>query len=144
MEGDSRRNRLGKSGAEEPIVSNGSSFSRFDPPRSTRRSQRRFNPFGKDALFSVADSEVSQRMSGAQVAEAMGAGRQALFADRRRSIGVARVECSACKRTTRISWPELILARFPVSLWIPFRSYDHLMRCPSCGKLTWSRVSLFG
>jgi hypothetical protein len=117
---------------------------RISEPRPRRRPRRPFNPSGKDALFSVADTGVGRRMSGAKVADGMEAGRDALFDGRRKSIGIAGVECSSCGRISRVTWLELLRARIPISLWIPFRSYDHFMRCPSCGQLTWTRVSLFG
>ncbi len=116
---------------------------RVGTSRSHRRGVRRSEVAGKHALFSVADADSAKRMSGADVAAGMGAGKQALFSRRKSPFGTAKVECSSCGRSTRVTLPELVAARFPLSLWLPFRSYDHLMRCPACGKLAWCRMSLF-
>lgn len=121
-----------------------SPFPRIPEPRPRRPKRRSFNPSGKEALFSVADSGAGRRISGEAVADAMGSGRAALFGPGRKEIGMARVDCSSCGRSARISWLQLALARFPLSVWIPFKRYDHFMRCPSCARMTWSSVSFFG
>ncbi len=124
-------------------LAGGDGIDRVGTSRPPRRGVRRSKVAGKHALFSVADADSTRRMSGADVAAGMGAGKQALFSTRNAPFGTAKIECSTCGRTTRVNLLELLAARLPLSLWLPFRSYDHLMRCPACGKLAWCRMSLF-
>ncbi|MER3396014.1 MAG: hypothetical protein C4318_00900 [Acidimicrobiia bacterium] len=143
MEADKSKRSGREVAAETSPTADTGSFPRIPEWRARRSKRRPFNPSGKEALFSVADAGAARRISGAAVADAIEAGRGALFCLDRRRIGTVLVECSSCGRSSRISWLELVLARLPVSFWVPFRSYDHFMRCPSCSKMTWLSVSFF-
>jgi hypothetical protein len=54
-------------------------------------------------------------------------------------VGHAVVECRTCREHTTISVAALAVKLIP-SIWLPTRPWPHLMRCPSCNRLSWCRV----
>ncbi|HYU58994.1 MAG TPA: hypothetical protein VEO00_13245 [Actinomycetota bacterium] len=59
-----------------------------------------------------------------------------------RPFGTFLVDCSACRRETAVRPADLLRAALPVSLHLPVvRRYPSYMRCPSCGRRAWLRVS---
>lgn len=112
--------------------------------RADRRRSRR--SLGKEALFSVADAGAGRRIKPHDEARGMGGGKSGLFP--LPPTGIAslfrvRVECEDCGASESLSLPRFAIQRFPVALWVPFKSYGHLMRCPACSRITWLKVSLF-
>ena len=56
--------------------------------------------------------------------------------------GTVVVECSSCKRETPLTPVQFVRAAFPMSLHLPLlRRFSSYMRCPSCGRWTWLRVT---
>jgi hypothetical protein len=71
-------------------------------------------------------------------------GKMALFSTERpaSTYGTLLVECSACHRETPMTVSQLVRSAFPFSLHLPLvKRYHSLMRCPSCGRRAWVRVS---
>lgn len=54
--------------------------------------------------------------------------------------GRAVVECSRCRAVTRIETGEAIKRILGLSMWIPGRSYNRRLRCPSCHRRSWVRI----
>ena len=85
---------------------------------------------GRDVLFGAPVIEEDRPKSN---------GRSPLFSAPPRRRGTVVVECEDCQGRTPVPAPELVV-RLMFSFWLPLRSFSRLMRCPSCGSLTWCRV----
>lgn len=112
--------------------------------RTDRRRSRR--SVGKEVLFSVADAGVGRRIDPHDEARGIGGGKSGLFP--LPPTGIAslfrvRVECEDCGTSQSLSLARFAIQRLPVALWVPFKSYGHLMRCPGCSRITWLKVTLF-
>ena len=60
----------------------------------------------------------------------------------RRPLGTFVVECSTCKRETPVSGVGLVRAALPFSIHLPLvRRFSSYMRCPTCGRRTWLRIT---
>jgi hypothetical protein len=93
------------------------------------------DPQGKRALFSGAAQDRSDD-------EAHGSdGKRALFSAAQRPAGTVLVHCSACDARTQLSLAGFVVQHFPAWMWVPWKRYPHLMRCPSCGRLAWHAAS---
>jgi hypothetical protein len=56
--------------------------------------------------------------------------------------GTIVLECSACKRETPFTPVQFVRAAFPASLHLPLLGrLSSYMRCPSCGRWAWHRVT---
>jgi len=67
-------------------------------------------------------------------------GRRALYSVGRPRVGTVMVECSSCKARSRRSLVDVGLRLAKLSVWIPGRSHNRWMDCPSCEERTWCRV----
>jgi len=108
--------------------------------------KRRSGSVGKEALFSVSGVDGSHEMSAEELAKASvpNRARLPLFGFPPGPLAGVTVFCSACGAKSPLSWPGFFIARLPLSIWVPFREFDHLMRCPSCKRLAWVKVGFFG
>jgi hypothetical protein len=122
----------------------GSSENMIRVRRPTRK--RRSGSVGKEALFSVSGVDYSHGMSAEEQAKASAPerARSPLFSFPPGPLSGVTVFCSACGAKSPLSWPEFFVARLPLSIWVPFREFDHLMRCPACRRLAWVKVGFFG
>ena len=71
-------------------------------------------------------------------------GKRALFSptDARPAAGSVTVVCSGCGARSSLT-PSQALRTMVPSLHLPLlRRHSSLVRCPSCGRLTWCRIRL--
>ena len=96
-----------------------------DGPRHAR-------PAGRHALFSDATpaDEPPRRRAAATVADPV------------HERGILSVACSRCGSVTRVGLIEFLVLQFPWGAWLPGRSFDRWMTCPSCRHLVWTSVTL--
>ncbi len=87
---------------------------------------------GRDALFGPVAPPMDFRPPAAK-------GRQALFSAAPRRKGTVVVECSQCDARTPLPLPQLGVQMLP-SVWMPWRPFSRLMRCPACSQLAWCKV----
>jgi hypothetical protein len=102
-----------------------------------------------------------RRRSGADgVRHARPAGRHALFSDAtpadepdpdRATVagddpvparGLLSVACSTCGSVSRVGVVEFLVLQLPFGAWLPRRTFDRWMTCPSCRRRTWTSVTL--
>jgi len=96
-----------------------------DGPRHAR-------PAGRHALFSDATpADEPERQWAAATAT-----------DPVHDRGILTVACSRCGSVTRVGPIEFLVLQFPWSAWLPGRSFDRWMRCPSCRHRAWTSVTL--
>ncbi len=52
------------------------------------------------------------------------------------------VECSDCRRSTHVSYVDLVRALLPFNVWLPPVGvrFNRRLRCPACNRRTWTRV----
>ena len=129
------------------------------------------DPLGKRALYwmpveseavdeAAADGTEPGGPSAHRTRHARPAGRHALFSDARPadeperdratvtaddplpSTGVLAVACSTCGSVTRVGLVEFLVLQLPVGAWLPRRTFDRWMTCPSCRRRTWTSVTL--
>jgi hypothetical protein len=100
------------------------------PVHTTGR--RRARPSGRHALYSAvtpaADDETPAGV--------------ATSADPLSERGILAVSCSACGSVSRIGLLDFALLQLPFGLWLPGRTFDHRMRCPSCRRRAWTGVTI--
>jgi hypothetical protein len=74
-----------------------------------------------------------------------GDGRRVLFTPEESApaLGAVSIECSGCRRRTALGLSAAIRAMLP-SLYLPLprRRYDWWLRCPACGRRTWTNVAV--
>ena len=87
---------------------------------------------GRRALFSVMTPDAPTRIPS-------GEGRQALFSAPKRQPGSLVVECETCHARTSMGLLRLGRSLVP-SIFVPFRRFPQLMRCPACRRVTWCRL----
>jgi hypothetical protein len=98
-------------------------------------------------------------LSDGRTSHARPAGRRALFSDatpadepeRERATvtatnplppkGILAVACSTCGSVTRVGAIEFLMLQLPVGAWLPRRTFDRWMTCPSCRRRTWTSVT---
>jgi hypothetical protein len=118
--------------AVEPEPPEGGRTSRGSrqPVRTTGR--RRARPSGHHALYSAvtpaADAETPAGV--------------ATSADPLSERGIFTVNCSACGSVSRIGLLDFTLLQLPFAMWVPGRTFDHRMRCPSCRRRAWTGVTI--
>jgi hypothetical protein len=56
--------------------------------------------------------------------------------------GLLAVACSTCGSVTRVGAIEFLVLQFPFGAWLPRRTFDRWMTCPSCRRRTWTSVTL--
>jgi hypothetical protein len=95
-------------------------------------SVRRARSVGKHALFSEATPASEEEK----------AGWAALAVDPVPPRGLFVVSCSSCGSVSRIGLLELLWCQLPVPAWLPRRTFDRWMTCPSCRRRTWASVTL--
>jgi len=59
------------------------------------------------------------------------------------AFGSVTVDCGACGASSALSARQAVKAALP-SIHLPFVRKDHpsFLRCPACGKFSWTRVSI--
>jgi hypothetical protein len=76
-----------------------------------------------------------------------GGGRRALFSPPAEGqapvAGRAVVECRTCLARSTVPLAALAFRLVP-SLWVPARYWSRLMRCPSCGRVSWCHLDWRG
>ncbi len=98
------------------------------PGQSTRRAR----PAGRHALFS--DATPASEQESATWGE--------VAADPLPPRGLFVVSCSSCGSVTRVGLLELLWCQLPVPAWLPRRTFDRWMTCPSCRRRTWASVTV--
>lgn len=102
------------------------------------------DPLGKRALFSKSESQLSAERDladGPDDEDASDApGPPAGEPDETIEPGGVTVECSECQKTSEVSFLDLGRAAIPLPVFIPFRKYPSLLKCPACNERTWMRV----
>ncbi len=93
------------------------------------------SPAGRDALFDPP----RPGHNGSGNGNGKGAGRRALFSAPPRRRGTVVVECSTCEARTPVPLAQVPLRLTP-SLFVPFRSFPHLMCCPAGRHVAWCRL----
>lgn len=94
------------------------------------------DPTGKRALFEAPVAAADDRVGVGAIHE----GRAALFSTTPRRTGTVLIECGGCKSRTRASIADLGLRLVSGSVWNPFRTRSHWLKCPSCGQRRWCRI----
>lgn len=56
--------------------------------------------------------------------------------------GRLSVECSSCGSVSRVGIVDFVTLQLPVSVWLPWRTFDRWMTCPACRRRTWTSVSI--
>jgi hypothetical protein len=114
--------------AEVTVESGRAADGTVTPPRPLRRAR----PAGRHALFSEATpaSENEKANCAALTAEPVPA------------RGLFVVSCSLCGSVSRIGLLRLLRCQLPVAAWLPRRTFDRWMTCPSCRRRTWASVTL--
>jgi hypothetical protein len=122
-------------------------------------------PVEAEAEVDEADAIPTHRVEtgqapGARAPHARPAGRLALYSDatpadepeRYRATvtahdplppkGILAVACSTCGSVSRVGAIEFLVLQFPFGAWLPRRTFDRWMTCPSCRRRTWTSVTL--
>jgi hypothetical protein len=103
----------------------------YPRPRMGERPQTgHARPAGKHALFSEATPASEGEAPTSSVTDPLP------------PRGVLKVACSSCGSVTRVGLFEFLLLQFPFGAWLPRRTFDRWMTCPSCRRRTWTSVSL--
>jgi hypothetical protein len=116
----------------------------FTRTRATRTPPSH-DPLGKSALFSSGTASQNAAPAGlvsGAPPEAQGRGASHLFSQAEARPGTLIVDCSGCRRRTRVTYAEFAALHFPAWLWIPspLRTHRHWLRCPACHRFTWLRA----
>ena len=93
---------------------------------------RHARPAGRHALYSDATPAGEEKRDRAA----------ATAGDPVHARGVLTVACSRCGSVTRIGLLEFLVLHFPLGAWLPGRTFDRWMTCPSCRRRAWTSVSL--
>ena len=122
------------------------------------RADRPPDPLGKRALFWVP----SATHGGADAAEpsartvALPVGKRALYSGARpepdslvatsgnplAQRGAFTVVCARCRQTSHVGLVDLLIFQLPLGYWLPRRTFDHRMTCPSCRRRAWCSLTL--
>lgn len=105
---------------------------RFDPDRPGSGRALNARPAGKRALFSDATPADEPERDRAGVTTD----------DPIPPNGALSVACSTCGSVTRVGLVEFLILQLPVGAWLPRRTFDRWMTCPSCRRRTWTSVTL--
>lgn len=107
------------------------------PPSGGRPARsRRVDPEGRQALFTTPVTAPPDHLAAGEHRP----GRQALYSTGPRRPGTVVVTCSGCSVRTRTSLVDVGVRLLTGSVWLPARSFDHWMRCPSCHAYQWCRI----
>lgn len=112
----------------------------------SRRARTGADPQGKAALFTATGAprvRAGEPVPGAPGTGAPRVGADATAAAPRPAPGATVVvECSQCGTSTSLAYRELVLANLPVAVWLPPIGvrFNHRLRCPACGRRTWTSV----
>jgi hypothetical protein len=69
-------------------------------------------------------------------------GKQALFSGATAAgRGSVQVECSRCGSVRRVGVVEFLRLQLPLALWLPGRTFDRKMTCPTCRRRSWVSVT---
>lgn len=104
-----------------------------------RPGRGRLDPTGKRALFEAPVQAPDDRLSAAAPE-----GRAALFSGGSARPGTVVVDCSGCGVRSRVSLLDVGLRLAQLSVWLPGRSHNRRMRCPSCDRREWCRIDWLG
>jgi hypothetical protein len=116
----------------EAEVDDGAGTERGPHASRSRDEVRHARPAGKHALFSDAAPVDEPETDRATVVTDDPLPRRGLLA----------VACSTCGSVTRVGLGEFLLLQLPVGFWVPRRTFDRWMTCPSCSRRTWTSVTL--
>jgi len=95
-------------------------------------SPRHARPAGRHALFSDPTPATEPERDRAA----------ATAADPVHDRGAFTIACSRCGSVTRVGLVEFVVLHLPVGAWLPGRSFDRWMTCPSCRHRSWTSVTL--
>lgn len=96
---------------------------------------------GKRALFEAPPIEIDDTLRDDPLIHRHEVkGHEALYSAGPRESGTAVITCSACRVRSRISLVETVVRILAISAWVPGRSYNRWMQCPSCQRRSWCRV----
>lgn len=99
------------------------------------------DPLGKRALFSKSDSQISaDRDLGVDDHDDGTEATPPIREPETIEPGGVTVECSECGKTSDVSFMDLDKAAIPLPVFIPFRKYPSLLKCPQCEERTWMRI----
>jgi hypothetical protein len=101
-------------------------------PGSVPDGPRHARPAGRHALFSDATPATEPERDRAA----------ATATDPVHDRGIFTVACSRCGSVTRVGLVEFVVLHFPWGAWLPGRSFDRWMTCPSCRHRAWTSVTL--
>jgi len=105
---------------------------RVDPTHPSTGRAPHARPAGKHALFSDATpADEPQRDRSTVTAD-----------DPLPPKGMLAVACSTCGSVTRVGVIEFLVLQLPLGAWLPGRTFDRWMTCPSCRRRTWTSVTL--
>jgi len=102
----------------------------------TPAAARRFDPTGKQALFSAPPKAARDQLGPGNQKD----GREAFFSTGPRQAGTALIICSACGVRSRVTLIDLGVRLLSISVWVPRRKRNHWMRCPGCHQHTWCDI----
>lgn len=102
----------------------GATAPKVDPSASHAR------PAGKHALFSGATPAGDDEAA------------DALSIDPLPRRGRFVVTCSSCRSVSRVGLIDFLLLQLPFGAWIPRRTFDRWMTCPTCRRRAWTSVTL--
>ena len=105
---------------------------RVDPSQPTVGRAPHARPAGKHALFSDATPAGEPERARSSVTAD----------DPLPPSGVLTVVCSTCGSVSRVGVIEFLLLQLPFGAWLPRRTFDRWMTCPSCRRRTWTSVTL--
>ena len=100
---------------------------------------------GKRALFETPPIEVDDTLRDDPLVHRHDTdGHEALYSVGDREPGTAVISCSTCGVRSRITLVETLVRILAITVWIPGRSYNRWMPCPSCQQRAWCRVDWMG
>ncbi|MCC5952775.1 MAG: hypothetical protein JJU45_11840 [Acidimicrobiia bacterium] len=104
---------------------------------SGRRSRRRVDPQGRQALFTAPVTAAPDQLTAGVRKD----GRDALFSTGPRQPATVVVRCSACGSSARVGLLDLGVRLVSISAWLPGRRYGHWLRCPTCHTHAWCSIA---
>lgn len=106
---------------------------------------KRKDASGKRALFESPPIEIDDPLTDDPLVDHHAPeSHEALYSVGDHEAGTVVVTCSRCDVRTRIPIVESVIRILAISVWVPGRTYNHWMQCPSCQTRSWCRISWFG
>ncbi len=94
------------------------------------RRRRHARPAGKHALFSAATPAGDHDDPAAAATGPLPA------------RGMLVITCSSCGSVSRVGLLSFLLLQLPFGAWVPGRTFDRWMTCPTCRRRTWTSATL--